>query len=121
VQSASAEKLQSMEDALAIASKPVKLVPLKKRTCKHGYHCVTVEQTDFTIPDTQPEKKWRTICFEGNLEDIGKLLQMKPQVPEGKAGSAENGKILQDHLMQLAGTPCGYPEFVSNILQEDSQ
>lgn len=80
-----------------------------------------MEQTDFTIPDTQSEKNWRTICFEGNLEDIGKLLQMKPQVPEGKAASAENGKILQDHLMQLAGIPCGYPEFVSNILQEDSQ
>ena len=119
MQSASAEKLQSFEDALAVASQPVKTVSLKKRICKHGYHSVSVEQTDFTILDSQPEKKWRTICFEGNLDDIEKLLHTKTHVPG--ATSAEGGRNLQDHLLQFASTTCGYPEFVSNVVQQDSQ
>ena len=106
---ATAEKLQSLEDAVTISSKPVQLVSVKKQVCKHSYQGVTVEQTDFTIADAQPEN-WRSICFEGNLCDIENLLQMKLQ--------ANGEKSLCDHLLELAGSPCGYPEFVVKICQQ---
>ena len=106
---ATAEKLQSLEDAVTISSKPVQLVSVKKQVCKCSYQGVTVEQTDFTIADAQPEN-WRSICFEGNLCDIENLLQMKLQ--------ANGEKSLCDHLLELAGSPCGYPEFVVKICQQ---
>ena len=113
VQGATAEKLQSLEDAVTIASKPVELVSVKKQVCKHSYQGVTVEQTDFTIANTQPEN-WRSICFEGNLCDIENLLRMKLQADAECASE----KSLCDHLLELAGSPCGYPEFVVKICQQ---
>ena len=113
---ATAEKLQSLEDAVTIASKPVQLVSVKKQVCKHSYQGVTVEQTDFTIANTQPEN-WRSICFEGNLCDIENLLQMELQAT-GADAECTSGKSLRDHLLELAGSPCGYPEFVVKICQQ---
>ena len=113
---ATAEKLQSLEDAITIASKPFQLVSVKKQVCKHSYQGVTVEQTDFTIADAQPEN-WRSICFEGSLCDIENLLQMKLQATGADAKCASE-KSLRDHLLELAGSPCGYPEFVVKICQQ---
>lgn len=113
---ATAEKLQSLEDALTIGSKSVQLVSIKKHICKHSYQGVIVEQTDFTIADTQPEN-WRSICFEGDPCDIESLLQMKLQAPGADAECASE-KSLRDHLLELAGSPCGYPEFVVKMCQQ---
>lgn len=116
VRGATAEKLQSLEDALTIGSKLVQLVSIKKHICKHSYQGVIVEQTDFTIADTQPEN-WRSICFEGDLCDIENLLQMKLQATGADAECASE-KSLCDHLLELAGSPCGYPEFVVKMGQQ---
>lgn len=116
VRGATAEKLQSLEDALIIGSKSVQLVSIKKHICKHSYQGVIVEQTDFTIADTQP-KNWRSICFEGDLCDIENLLQMKLQATGADAECASE-KSLCDHLLELAGSPCGYPEFVVKMGQQ---
>ena len=76
-----------------------------------------MEQTDITV-EGAPEGKWRSICFEGGLEEINKLLQtaVRVSVTGLSNGDAAVKEIaLGDHLTGVAGAPSGYPEFVLKL------
>lgn len=114
--SSTQEKLQSVKDVIALGSRPLVCVSLNKNRVTHHLHSVDIEQTDITV-DEFPGRKWRTVSFEGILEDIEKLLQTKIKV--GSSDAALLGEVsIGAHLTQLAGDPCGYPEFVVKLEQE---
>ena len=92
-----------------LGSRELKTISLDKQRVTHYLHGLGIEQTDITS-DVQPGMKWRTVCFEGRLDDILKLLQMKVIARDAAIG---------DYLTELAvdSTPCGYPEFVLKLQQ----
>ena len=94
--------LESLREALEEASKPLVLLSVRKQRVTRVIDAVTVEQTDLVI-DGRPNEHWRTVCFEGELEDVCRLLRTN-------VGQSD----LHSHLTQ-AGAPRGYPEFVINI------
>ena len=114
---ASQEQLQNLEAVLSLRSKAVLLVPLAKHRVTYSRHGVAMEQTDITVEGTA-EGKWRSICLEGELEEITKLLQTTVRVPvtsRSSGATAFKEVCLGDHLTQVAGAPCGYPEFVLRL------
>ena len=103
------EIFKNLKDTLELRERDLKLIPLKKQRVIHSEHGVTVEQTDLT-QDDQPGILWRSVCVEGQIDNIVKFLQRRVVV----AGEEMN---LGEHLTSLAehGRPCGYPEFVDGL------
>lgn len=94
--------MESLRGALEEASKALVLVPMHKQRVTRMVGSVAVEQTDLVI-DGRPDEHWRTVCLEGELEHVCRLLKTS-------VGQSDLHSCLTE-----AGTPRGYPEFVINL------
>lgn len=121
---ATAERRQSFEDTLTLASteSEIATVTLRKQRTMHHHASISVEQTDIVAEGHPHAKQWRSICLEGEERDLTELLQRRIKVPLQHSGLREDGAgmlaetALGEYLTQVAGgPPCGYPEFVLKL------
>lgn len=120
---ASHEQLRNLEAVLSLRSRAVQLVPLAKHRVTYHRHGVAMEQTDIAVEGTV-EGTWRSICLEGELEEIKKLLQTAVTVPVtalNSGATAFKEVCLGDYLTEVSGSPCGYPEFVLRLQRSMEQ
>lgn len=95
--------LESLQGALEQVSKPLTLVSIHKQRVSQMVGSVAVEQTDLVI-DGRPNEQWRSVCLEGKLEHVCRLLKT----------SVGQSSDLHSQLTE-SGPPRGYPEFVIDL------
>ncbi len=107
-----AELVQGADDVVALAGlREVRLVGLNKTRVCNYVQGVVIEQTDITA-DVQPGAAWRSVCVEGELQDVVRLIEGQVEVA-GKRGT------LAERLagVSLGGGCRGYPDFIASLLE----
>ncbi len=110
------EMVKALEEVVALGGEEkIELVPLKKARVSHHVRGVAIEQTDITM-EGLPGAVWRSVCVEGELQDIIRILRERVGGTSGDASLAE-------HLVRVAegGMACGYPEFIAKLKEKSKQ
>ena len=112
----SPEREQAERDTLSLTtSSDFHVFPFAKRRISHYCRNVGVEQTDIVVDMGLLKPQWRSISIEGG--ELDSILKVLKSEVKAESGDDDGRKVpLGECLVGLAGEPCGYPQFVVNLL-----